>query len=111
MIKLITLTILVVATMNGFGQSKAGLSNQETLSNSNISELNSTSSSAFVGHLQGFSKLEPLYYSFTGGINGKEMLRIKIPNNTIPFDSLIIYVRKSQLRWLNDSTAVINKSN
>lgn len=71
-----------------------------------------TTSTALLNNIQGFSTaipLIPLSYNFSGGTNGKTMLSVQIPQNKIPFDSLIIYVKKSQIKWLNDSTAVIYK--
>lgn len=59
--------------------------------------------------LQSSFDLKPLSYTFTAGINGGVMLKIHIPENKFPIDSLIMYVKKSQIRWLNDSTAIIHK--
>lgn len=42
---------------------------------------------------------------------GKQLLAIEQPKSgwNIPIDSLKIFVKKSQIRWINDSTAIIHK--
>jgi hypothetical protein len=93
--KLITTALLIAAISPVFAQS-----------NNYISA--ATKDSLFLTSESGYN-FKPLWYSFNGGVNGKEMLKIKIPQNKFPFDSLVMYVKKSQLRWLNDSTLVVHK--
>lgn len=63
--------------------------------------------SSLSGSAQGLSSFtyQPQYYVFNGGLNGRAVLKIDMPK--LPIDSLTLHLNKSQLRWINDSTAVI----
>lgn len=84
------LTILLLASLAGYGQTKSAIQSNQKL---------------IIGTS---TNLVPSYLS-VGVNNNKPYLRINgLPSWNNP-DSLILYTNKKQTYWLNDSTLIIKK--
>jgi len=99
--KLLT-TLFLLATLGVMGQGKTKSTFEVTGANTATSSLNQKT-------IIGSSTLVPIYFNVLDQKINKPWLRIEGNPHWNNPDSLIIYVKKSQLRWINDSTAVITK--
>jgi len=96
-------TILLLASLGVMGQSKSK-------STFKLNGATTATSSATQKNFIGASiSLVPTYFIVADQKINKAWLRIEGKPQWNNPDSLILYVKKSQLRWINDSTAVITK--
>ena len=66
-----------------------------------------TTSTALINNIHGFDNNSFQPQSILLSAKGKSIMHLTPFPGLYQIDSVMLYVRKSQLRWLNDSTAVI----
>ncbi len=97
------LTILILASLAGEAQTKSAATTATNFIGTSTTELWKNAHSVSIADYQ---QQPQSIWIYSGS---KLMTRIDPLPNIAKIDSLVIYVRKSQLTWLNDSTAIIHK--
>lgn len=96
--------VLVLGTINVFGQGKPDLlTNDYIKANGTIA-----TSTALLNNIHTFNNNNSFHpQSIWLSAKGKSIMHLTPLPGLYQIDSVMLYVRKSQLRWINDSTAVI----
>ncbi len=105
--KTILTALLIVSITRAFAQNQE-TKDINTTATKDLKYISAFSSSLTKGQTFSIGTVQPLHYISVGS-KVAIILSMDLKPNASNIDSVILYVKKNQLKWLNDSTAIIHK--